>query len=67
MNCLKCNEEFKPKHKYHEFCSKKCRVKNYCNKERKPSIKASTYTNKVTVKKEKSIFFDWRNYPFGMY
>lgn len=62
MNCLKCGEEFKPKHKYHQFCSKACKFKNYFCKERQETnkIKAPKYM------KIDKIHFDWKDYPNGV-
>lgn len=63
MNCLKCGEEFKPRHKYHQFCSRTCKYRNYFGKERKETKKLFAPSR---VKKTKSEFFDWKYYPNGV-
>lgn len=59
MNCITCGEEFKPKHKYHEFCTRRCAMKNYFSKDR--VITPKTLAPKKV--KKKSEFFDWKDYP----
>jgi hypothetical protein len=62
MNCLKCNTEFKAKHKYHVFCSYLCKIRNYKSENR---IHTEKLFAEVKVK-PKSKFFDWADYPEGV-
>ena len=62
MKCLMCDNEFKQKHKYHHFCSKTCKFRNWHSKDR-----INTGKLFVVKKKPKSEFFSWKEYPFGIY
>ena len=59
--CLHCGADYKQKHKYHFFCSKPCKFKNYHSPNR-------VVTEKLyePIKKEKSLYFDWAEYPDGV-
>ena len=61
MNCLTCKEEFKPKTKFHQFCSRKCAMKNYFSKEKVATNKLmAPPKNKM---KTESKYFTWKDYP----
>jgi endogenous inhibitor of DNA gyrase (YacG/DUF329 family) len=36
-HCLECGEEFQAKRKWHDFCSKNCRINNWKNRNIDPS------------------------------
>ena len=62
IKCLKCENSFTPRHKYHVFCSKTCKFRNYFSKDRQDTMKLYA---PVRVKKE-SLHFDWKDYPYGV-
>jgi hypothetical protein len=36
-HCLECGQEFQAKRKWHDFCSRNCRIKSWKNKNTDPS------------------------------
>lgn len=63
MNCIHCKTEFKARHKYHQFCSKLCKFRNFHSPERVITTKMFCGPRKKVINKD---VFCWKEYPYGV-